>query len=159
MFFRGKAICGVTGVSVLAALSLLQANSGGDSIPLLTPAAAGPYQVDGNRILDAKGRAYLLRGTELPALTLKDSDIAGDGKEFGAFSPSSLISIRQRLNMNAVRLPVMPLEYQENESYRARVAAVAGSANRFELLVILAADPSGDFSPETLVRFWTRCDR
>ena len=157
MFFRGKAICGVTGVSVLAALSLLQANSGGDSIPLLTPAAAGPYQVDGNRILDAKGRAYLIRGTELPALTLKDSDLAGNGKEFGAFSPSSLISIRQRLNMNAVRLPVMPLEYQEDAAYRARVAAVADSANRFELLVILAADPSGHFSPESLARFWTRC--
>src|SRR5258708_37904395 len=147
MLFRGKALCGVTRVSVLTAVSLLQANGGADSTPRLTHAAAGPYQVDGNRILDAKGRAYLVRGTELPRLTLKDSDIAGDGKEFGAFSPSSLISIRQRLNMNAVRLPVKPLEYQENGAYRARVAAVVESANGFELLVILAVDLTGPLSP------------
>lgn len=157
MFFRGKAICGVTGVSLLAALSLLQANAAGESIPLLTAAAAGPYQVDGNRILDANDRAYLIRGTELPVLTLKDSDIAGDGQEFGALSPSSLISIRQRLNMNAVRLPVMPLEYQENGAYRARVAAVVDSANRFELLAILAVGPAGQLSPLALAHFWTRC--
>ena len=74
----------------------------------LTPAPAGPYRVDGNRILDGKGRPYLVRGTELPSLTLNPADIAGDGKEFGAFSPSSLISIRQRLNMNAVRLKITP---------------------------------------------------
>jgi uncharacterized protein (TIGR03437 family) len=157
MFFRGKALCGVTRVSLLTAVSLLQANAGGDSTPRLTPAAAGPYQVDGNRILDARGRAYLVRGTELPTLTLKDSDIAGDGKEFGAFSPSSLISIRQRLNMNAVRLPVNPLEYQEDSAYRARLLEVVESANAFELLVILAVDPDGPLSPQTLAQFWTRC--
>ena len=129
MLFRGKPLCGVTRVSLLTAVSLLQASGGVDSTPRLTPAASGPYQIDGNRILDARGRAYLVRGTELPTLTLKASDIAGDGKEFGAFSPSSLISIRQRLNMNAVRLPVKPSEYQENSAYRARLLEVVESAN------------------------------
>ena len=144
-------------MSFLTALSLLQANGGADSTPRLTPAASGPYQVDGNRILDARGRAYLIRGTELPTMTLKDSDIAGDGKEFGAFSRSSLISIRQRLNMNAVRLPVRPLEYQENGAYRARLLEVVESANAFELLVILAVDPAGPLSPQALAHFWTLC--
>ena len=46
-------------------------------IPRLTPAAAGPYHVSGKRILDAAGRPYLARGTELPTLTLNPSDIAG----------------------------------------------------------------------------------
>jgi len=57
----------------------------------------------------AKGRPFLVRGTELPTLTLSRADIAGDGKEFGAFSASGLISIRQRLNMNAVRRKTAPI--------------------------------------------------
>src|ERR1035441_7452828 len=131
--------------------------AGGESPPRWPPAAAGPYRVDGNRILDAKGRPYLVRGTELPTLTLKTADIAGDGKEFGAFSASSLISIRQRLNMNAVRLPVSPREYEDSSAYRARVREVVESANRFELLVILAADSANPLSEEALAHFWERC--
>ena len=142
---------------LFSSVSLLAANAGGDPIARLTPAAAGPYRVDGNRILDAKGLPYLLRGTELPTLTIRPADIAGDGKEFGAFSASSLISIRQRLNMNAVRLPVSPVEYEESGAYRARAQEVVESANRFELLVILAADPASPLSPRALAHFWTRC--
>src|SRR5450759_3218965 len=142
---------------LLSSVSLLAADAGGDSTARLTPAAAGPYRVDGSRILDAKGRPYLVRGTELPTLTIKPADIAGDGKEFGAFSASSWISIRQRLNMNAVRLPVSPIEYEESRVYRDRVAEVVESANRFELLVILAADPADALSPQALAHFWARC--
>ena len=142
---------------LLSSVALWGANGGGEPTPRLTLAAAGPYRVDGNRIVDAKGRRYLVRGTELPTLTLETADIAGDGKEFGAFSASSLISIRQRLNMNAVRLPVSPREYEESGGYRARAAEVVGSANRFELLVILAADPGEQISGEALAHFWTRC--
>jgi uncharacterized protein (TIGR03437 family) len=123
----------------------------------VTPAAAGPYRIEGNRILDFKGRPYLVRGTELPTLTLNRADIAGDGKEFGAFSPSALVSIRHRLNMNAVRLPVSPLQFEESGDYRARVREVVESANRFELLTILAADPAEQLAPPALAHFWARC--
>jgi uncharacterized protein (TIGR03437 family) len=142
---------------LLSSVWLLGANAGGDSPARLTPAAAGPYRIDGNRILDSKDRPYLLRGTELPPLTLSQADIAGDGKELGAFSPSALISIRQRLNMNAVRLPVSPLAFEASEVYRARVREVVESANRFELLVILAADPVEQLSAQALAQFWERC--
>src|ERR1035441_6740435 len=98
----------------------------------------------------------LVRGTELPTVTLNRADIAGDGKEFGAFSPSALISIRQRLNMNAVRLPVSALGFEESGVYRARVREVVESANRFELLVILAADPAEQLSAGALAHFWER---
>src|ERR1019366_7884286 len=81
----------------------------------------------------------------------------GDGKEFGAFSASSLISIRQRLNMNAVRLPVSAREYEDSSAYRARVREVVESANRFELLVILAADSANPLAEEALAHFWERC--
>jgi hypothetical protein len=126
---------------LLSSVWLLGANAGGGSPARLTPAAAGPYRIDGNRILDSKDRPYLMRGTELPTLTLSQADIAGDGKELGAFSASALISIRQRLNMNAVRLPLSARGFEESGDYRARVREVVESANRFELLVILAADP------------------
>ena len=119
--------------------------------PRLTLAVAGPYHVEGSRIVDSAGRTYLVRGTEMPTLTLKTFDIAGDGKEFGAFSLSSFITIRQRLNMNAVRLPVSGPSYEESEAYRERVREVVRRANRFELLVILAAEGEND------VRFWSRC--
>ncbi len=145
----------VTRVLLLNFASLLWASAGVDSTPLLTPAAAGPYRVEANRILDSKGRPFLLRGTELPTLTLNTSDIAGDGKEFGAFSASSLVSIRQRLNMNAVRLPVSPHRYLESETYRVRVREVVESANRFELLVILAVDPADALPAAALAQFWT----
>ena len=142
---------------LLSSVWLLGANASGDSTARLTPAAAGPYRIDGNRILDSKDRPYLMRGTELPTLTLNRADIAGDGKEFGAFSPSALISIRQRLNMNAVRLPVSALRFEESEVYRARVRDVVESANRCELLVILAADPVEQLSTQALAHFWERC--
>src|SRR5258706_1091420 len=122
----------------------------GGSVPRITPAPNGPYRVKGNRILDAEGHPYLLRGTEMPTVTLKTSDFAGDGKEFGPFSPSSFVTIRQRLNMNAVRLPVNALLYRANADYRARVQEAVSRANRFELLVVLASD-----SDE--LRFWAHC--
>src|SRR5258708_6651259 len=123
----------------------------GGAAPRITSATAGPYGVEDNRILDAKGRPYLVRGTEMPAVTLQASDFAGNGKEFGPFSRSSFSTIRHRLNMNAIRLPVSAPLYEENPNYRTRVAEAVRGANRFELLVILAADG------ENGIPFWAHC--
>lgn len=87
----------------------------------------------------------------MPTVTLKASDFSGDGKEFGPFSPSSFATIRQRLNMNAVRLPVSAALYEESKDYRALVEQAVRQANRFELLAILAPDTEDD------IRFWTNC--
>src|SRR2546430_15257109 len=89
--------------------------------PHISPATTGPYHVEANHIVDARGRPYLVRGTEMPSVTLKDSDFSGDGKEFGPFSPSSFDTIRLRLNMNGVRLPVNARLYEESAAYRERV--------------------------------------
>ncbi len=144
-------------VLLLGSISLAAVREGGGSIARLTAAPAGPYRVSGNRILDSTGHPYLVRGTELPPVTLKTSDIAGDGREFGAFSASSLVTIRQRLNMNAVRLPVSARKYERSCAYRARVAEVVRSANRFELLAILSTDAADEVSPPELATFWARC--
>jgi hypothetical protein len=108
--------------------------------PEITPATAGPYHVEAKRIVDARKHTFLVRGTEMPPLTLKDEDFSGDGREFGPYSPSSFITIRQRLNMNAIRLPVNARLYAESEAYQARLEQAVRLANRFELLVILASD-------------------
>src|SRR4051794_34262095 len=83
-----------------------------------TAAPAGPYHVEGSRILDARGRPYLIRGTEAPP---------------DAWTATALVTIRQRLNMNAVRLPIA------GQAWR-RVEDAVRIANRLELLVILDTD-------------------
>src|SRR5258708_3080784 len=123
----------------------------GGVAPRITSATAGPYRVEGNRIVDANGSPYLVRGTEMPVVTLKTSDFDGDGKEFGPFSRSSFATIRHRLNMNAIRLPVNAALYEENPDYRTRVQEAVRRANRFELLVILGADGENE------IRFWAHC--
>ncbi len=65
--------------------------------PKITPAAAGPYHVLGNRILDAKLHEYLIRGTQLPPITLNAAVGSGNAAEFGPFSRTTLITVRQRL--------------------------------------------------------------
>jgi uncharacterized protein (TIGR03437 family) len=115
-----------------------------------TPGPAGPYRVSANRILDRVGRSYLIRGTELAAVTL-DPVKPGD---LGALSASALVTIRQRLNMNAVRLPFGAVEFQENAAYASRVAEIVRTANRLDLLVVLAPFPADEPSS-----FWTGLGR
>ncbi len=72
----------------------------------LTPAPHGPFHVDGNRIIDAKGHAFLMRGTQLTEFhpqTMAHDNRAG--LDFGEHSATSLSAIRLRFNMNTIRLP------------------------------------------------------
>ena len=134
---------GFLGRLVVSALFLAGWNTG--FAITFTPAPAGPYRVQGNRILDSRGRPYLVRGTSLPELT---PETPGTG--FGPFSPSALVTLRTRANMNAVRLPLNAGEYLANAPYRAWARQVVERANRFELLAILEA-------PAGTADFWTQC--
>ena len=95
--------------------------------PLITLAPSGPYRVQGNRILDAKGREYLIRGTSLPPVTLAPQP------DFGPFSATTLITLRQRMNMNAVRLRIDAADYETSPKYRQFVKDLVKKANRLEL--------------------------
>ncbi len=138
---------------VLAAEPRLSANR----VPELTPAPAGPYRVDGNRILDAAGRPYLIRGTRMAPVRLGVTAAAGANAPFDPHSRTSLITLRHRMNMNAVRLPVSSRDFMEQAGYRARVKDVVEAANSLELLAILEEDGAGDASAG--VSFWVRCAR
>src|SRR5579863_5296343 len=115
----------------------------------LTPSPDGPFHVDGNRIVDAKGRPFLMRGTQLTVF--HPQTMAHDnrhGRDFGEHSPTSLSAIRLRFNMNTVRLPLDVSDAAE-PAYFSQLAKVVSRANAIDLLVVLAADGSADF--------WSRC--
>lgn len=129
---------------LLAPLALVASSS---PPPALTPAVAGPYHVEGARLIDGHGRPYRITGTRLAPLTSSGMDITGTPGEFGPLSATTIVTIRQRVNMNAVRLPLDASLYLSDFAYRKRARAVADVSNHLELLVILEADTS---SPE----FW-----
>ena len=103
----------------------------------LTPAPNGPYRIVGSQILDSQGEPYLIRGTRLAPLSPDRADEKSSPDAFGPLSATTLITIRQRLNMNAVRLPVSATEFISNPEYRLRVERLIGVANQLELLVVL----------------------
>ncbi len=116
--------------------------------PQLTPAVAGPYHVEGARLLDSDNKLYTLKGTRLAPVTSSDTDITGAPGQFGPLSATTIVTIRQRLNMNAVRLPVDPVLYLKDAAFRERIRTVTETSNHLELLVIMEADSD---SPA----FWT----
>jgi uncharacterized protein (TIGR03437 family) len=124
----------------------------------VTPATAGPFRVDGNRILDAHGRTFVMRGTQLPDFHLKTAAWNNRGAEdYGAHSSTSLSAIRLRFNMNAVRLP---LDVRDGASpeYLAELSRVVRRANDLEMLVVLAArDPEVKLPSAAVLDFWRHC--
>jgi uncharacterized protein (TIGR03437 family) len=139
---------------LLSFSSLASAASAETAVPKITAAPDGPYHVRGNRIVDAHSREFLVRGTRLPVVPLAAAvdAAAEDDSGFGPFSGTTLITIRQRLNMNAVRVAVDAREYQTNKSYRTRVQEIVHQVNQFELLAIL--EPASEGSTAS---FWLLC--
>src|ERR1044071_4565914 len=134
-----------------------------DQTPLLRPqvvttAPAGPYHVEGNRIVDSRGRPFLMRGTQLtPFRPQTAAHEARSGEDFGPHSATSLSAIRLRFNMNTVRVPV-DVRDADVRGYFPALAKVVHRANEMEMVVILAAQEPGAALPtERTTAFWTRC--
>jgi uncharacterized protein (TIGR03437 family) len=117
----------------------------------ITPPPAGPFHVEGERILDAHGRVFLMRGTDLRAFhpESEERDARSTGDEYGPHSATSLAAIRLRFNMNTVRLPLRAADAARPD-YFAELTALVRRANEVDLLVILAA-------PDAPAEFWGRC--
>ena len=105
--------------------------------PAVLPAVRGPLHVAGHLLLDRLGAAITLRGTAAPA----DLPLAYAGTMFS--------TIRQRFNMNAVRLPIAAA------ADLGGVAEFVRRANQLELAVILALDED-DQPTARSVDFWKR---
>ena len=110
------------------------------------PAIKGPLRVKGNQLIDSTGLGVTLQGTQAPkSLTL---DYAG----------TMFSTIRQRWNMNAVRLP-LSVDESQTPGYFDRIREIVRRANQSELLVILAADDEEDAGLPTdrTSAFWKQC--
>lgn len=109
----------------------------------LLPVVKGPLRVAGNQLIDATGSPFTLRGTAVP----KDLPLAYAGTMFS--------TIRQRFNMNSVRVPVNVDAALDDPAYLPRIAELVHRANRLELLVILGAED--DLPTQRTIDFWKRC--
>jgi uncharacterized protein (TIGR03437 family) len=122
----------------------------------LTAIPQGPIHVERNRLVDRERRAFLIRGAGLPQFRThapaRSSVAVG---EFGPHSATVLNTVRQRWNMNAVRLPLSLSDFESDPRYLEAVAEVVRRANDLELLAILAVDePDAALPAETLIGFW-----
>jgi uncharacterized protein (TIGR03437 family) len=156
-----RAIVTLVSGLLLASAALLFAATGLPFHPkhqALTPAAAGPYRIAQNRILDSRGRAFLLRGTELPEFHPQTAAFHNRATDvFGAHSATSLSAIRLRFNMNAVRLPLDTRDTADAK-YLSELAKVVRRANGMEMVVVLAArEPGAPLPTQRTVEFWQRC--
>jgi uncharacterized protein (TIGR03437 family) len=124
----------------------------------LTPAPSGPFHVADNRIVDSKGRPFLMRGTQLTEFHPQTADRDNRaGQDFGPHSSTTLSAIRLRFNMNTVRLPLDVTEAAD-AGYFAELAKVVRRANNVDLLVILAArEPGANLPSRKSVEFWSHC--
>ncbi len=105
-----------------------------------TLAPAGGFHVAGNRIIDSRGRVFLIRGTETAPFRLDTAAYDNHaGLDYGVLSATTLSAIRLRFNLNAVRLPVDVVE-STRPGYFAALASVVRRANDMDLLVILAPE-------------------
>jgi uncharacterized protein (TIGR03437 family) len=143
---------------VLLAWPLPAANLPVQRTQEITPAPVGPFHVVGSRVMDSKGRPFLMRGTQLtefrPQTVVRDNRA---GADFGPHSATSLTAIRLRFNMNTVRLPMKVLDSAQ-PGYFSELAKVVRRANQAELLVILAAlEPDAGLPSGRTSEFWSRC--
>jgi uncharacterized protein (TIGR03437 family) len=138
-------------------LALLAGLAGAQPGP--TAIVRGPLHVEGNRILDAGNQPVLLRGTQLRALRLDEDP--GPPAGIAGLTATTFSTIRQRWNMNVVRLLVSVRRWEDDPAYLDGIYELVEMANRVELAVILAPveDAAGSgvragLPTERTVRFW-----
>ncbi|MEO8026487.1 MAG: cellulase family glycosylhydrolase [Bryobacteraceae bacterium] len=110
------------------------------SVP--TPAPAPPFHLEGTGLFDANHRQFVLFGVQMQGLDAMLPTEA-DTRSVAAMTPLSFRVIRQRWNMNCVRLLVSPWVWQrDKQDYLDKVAQIAERANAEGLIVVLVASDS-----------------
>jgi uncharacterized protein (TIGR03437 family) len=155
---RTKIVRCIFGLLAGSAFQFAAPGNSNQPTQVLTPAPRGPYRVAGSRLNDSLGRPVLLRGTGLPEYRRETAvRESRSGIDFGPYSATSLSAVRLRFNMNAVQLP-LNIEEADSPGYFASVAKVVHTANRVDLIAILAAREPGVALPTARgVEFWRRC--
>ncbi len=110
----------------------------------VNPVPVGAMHAQGNRIVDSAGQTIVLRGAEIPGLNLTNVTPAMQAIYNQTLSPTTFSTMRQRFNMNALRLPIASAIAGRDPLYLSRVATIVKQANVAGLVVILAEyGPSG----------------
>lgn len=124
----------------------------------VTTAPHGPFRVAGNRIVDAGGHSFLIRGTQVAEFRVGTAAYnSRSGNDFGPHSGTALSAIRLRFNMNAVRVPLNVADGAA-AGYWTQLAELVRRANEIELLVILAGRGDGEgTTPGQTAEFWSHC--
>jgi uncharacterized protein (TIGR03437 family) len=104
---------------------------------------APPFRVQTNRLVDAKGDPFLLRGAVLPLV---------DG---AAIPPVTLRVLRQRWNFNAVRIPVSIARWRrDGQPYLDAISSAVAAANRENLVAVVTAAGETPLPDGVAVDFW-----
>lgn len=120
---------------VLAAASLLS----------IRPPVTGGLHVQGNKLIDATGRELVLQGTEAPI------DLGLD------YAGTMFSTIRQRWNMNMVRLPISVTRAERDPGYPALVKEMVRRANECELFVLfVAVEEDAELPTQRTLAFWSK---
>jgi uncharacterized protein (TIGR03437 family) len=121
-----------------------------------TPVPSGPLRADRNRLVDSTGQAFVLRGVRMSGLEVLQPSEA-QTRVVEAMTAFTFRVLRQRWNMNALRLPVSPAVWErDGEAYLRTIAAIARTANDERLVVVLAAT-GGPVPGPAAQRFWSAC--
>ena len=100
-------------------------------------------------MVDAANLPFLIRGVNVPGLETGNT---------AAFTEFHFRVIRQRWNMNGVRLPVsVALWQRDGAAYLETVASAVALANAEHLLVILSAYGDGPLPTTVTADFWRAC--
>jgi hypothetical protein len=122
-----------------------------------TPIPIPPLHVKLNQLMDSTSTVFVLRGVSMPGLEAV-SPTATDLANVAAMNGFTFRVMRQRWNMNAVRLPVSAAVWKrDGQGYLDRVAAVVALANSESLVVVLGAQEDAALPSATMVDFWKAC--
>ena len=122
-----------------------------------TPVPVPPLHVNANQLVDSTSVVFVLRGVSMPGLEAI-SPAAADLANVAAMNGLTFRVMRQRWNMNTVRLPVSAAVWKrDGQGYLDRVAAVVALANSESLVVVLAAQEDAALPSVTMLDFWKAC--
>jgi uncharacterized protein (TIGR03437 family) len=120
----------------------------------VNPIPVGAMHAQGNQIVDSTGQAIVLRGAEIPGLNLTGVSPAMQAIYDQTLSPTTFSTMRQRFNMNALRLPIASSIAGRDPLYLGRVATIVKQANVAGLVVILAEYGPSNLPFASEIDFW-----
>jgi uncharacterized protein (TIGR03437 family) len=124
----------------------------GHAAPVPTPKA--PYRVQGSILIDADRNQFLLNGVQMLGLSYADPDEV-QAASVMALNTHTFRVIRQRWNLNTVRLAINPAIWErDGQVYMDRIAGAVRLANAENLVVNLAASVGALPGPE-MTAFWS----